>query len=299
VSTSEKLIQELLNKIDASVNSFNDAVPDIQKKIFSKLQLLLKDLEVASGSLKNSITNIKAIGKLKSEIENIILNKDYVNQVADFAKAFNAVSALQNQYFSFLTSDFSPSKVLAAIKTDAIDATVTSLTEAGINANVTEGIQDILRSSITSGGKYVDLVEQMRNFILTNETGLGSLERYTRQITTDSLNQYSAQYSSTITQDLGLEWYMYTGSNLKTTRPFCKFLSEKKYIHQSELPEIIRGHIDEHDIYINPKTKVWAGGIPGTNESNFNIYRGGYNCGHQLIPVSKAMVPENIKAAII
>jgi hypothetical protein len=37
----------------------------------------------------------------------------------------------------------------------------------------------------------------------------------------------------------------------------------------------------------------WSGKIPGTNESNFIIYRGGYNCRHQMLPVSKTIYDAN------
>lgn len=299
MTKTDSLINDLLKATDDSINSFNAAVPDIQKQLFGKLQNLLKDLETKNGKLSNTVANIKAIGSLKTEIEKAILSKDYIANVTDFAKSFEIVSTLSDNYFAAITSDYSPNKVLNAIRKDAVGATVISLTESGISANVTEGIQNILRTSITTGGNYADLMEQMRTFILSDGKGLGALERYTKQITTDSLNQYSATYNHTVTNDLGLEWFMYTGSNLETTRPFCKLLTEKKYIHKSEIPTILNGHIDNHNVPINPKTDVWAGGIPRTNESNFSINRGGYNCGHQLIPVTDAMVPDSAKSKSI
>ncbi len=168
------------------------------------------------------------------------------------------------------------------------------MTESGISANVTQGIQNILKANITGGGSYNQLLDQMRNFILTNESGTGALERYTKQITTDSLNQFSAQYSQAITEDLGMNWFMYVGSNKETTREFCRLLTKKKYIHRSEISSIIMGIIDGNQVAINPKTKVWYGGVPGTNESNFQILRGGYGCDHQMLPVNTNVVPINL-----
>jgi hypothetical protein len=142
------------------------------------------------------------------------------------------------------------------------------------------------------------MMGQMRDFLLTNETGAGALEKYTKQITTDALNQYAAQYTNAVTNDLGLEWFMYTGSIIDTSRPLCKALIKKKYIHKSELPDIILGkfkEFDEEGGKINPKTKLPEGMIPGTNASNFHIYRGGYQCGHQLIPIDASSVPEHIR----
>lgn len=292
---TDELVNKLLAEIDSRISTFNDSTPAIQKQIFERLQTLFKDLELNGDRLANSVDNIRAIGKLKSEIENIILSNKYINQVADFTAAFNVISTLNNEYFTAMVKDFKRPAVLNAIKQDAIKSTVVSLTEAGISANVTEGIQDILRTNIRSGGMFTDLIEQMRTFIVGDKENLGSLEKHTRQITTDSLNQYSAIYNQIISSDLGLTWRMYVGSNLTTTRKFCLALTEKKYYHIDELPEIIAGHIDSHTIPINSKTGVWPGGIPGTTVENFSNNRGGYNCGHQDFGVTEILVPQNIR----
>lgn len=35
-----------------------------------------------------------------------------------------------------------------------------------------------------------------------------------------------------------------------------------------------------------------------TNEANFLIYRGGYGCGHQIMPITDSYVPDYIKAKL-
>lgn len=295
---TNKIINDITAQIESSISGFNSSTPEIQQRIFNKIQLLLKDLEIKNGRLANTVKNIKAISRLKNEIENVILDKSYISSVTQFAKGFEAVTVLQHSYFKALESEFSPAKVLDAIKRDAIQATVTSLTEAGISANVTKPVIDLLRTNITTGGTFAELSEQLRTFIKGNDETLGALERYTSQITTDALNQYSATYNHVVAEDLGLEWYQYVGSNIQTTRPFCKALTGKRWVHKSELPEILHGHIDSTNVAINPKTGVWYGGIPSTTVNNFPVNRGGYNCGHQLYPVSDVLVPDDIKKRI-
>lgn len=290
-----KIVDNLLKSIGDATSGFNSSIDPIQKAIYNDIELLVKDLDLNGDKLANTVKNIKAIGALKNKIQKIILNKDYLNNVNDYVAVFNDVSELQNNYFSQLSDQVGPTKLLDIVKQQSIEQAVTSLTESGISANVTQGIQDILKRNITGGASYSDLLKQMRNFILTNETGTGALERYTKQITTDSLNQFSAQYSQVLTNDLGLEWFMYVGSNKDTTREFCDLLTKKKYIHRSEFSDIINGIIDGVKIPINPKTKTWYGGIPGTNENNLQINRGGYGCDHQLLSVNAAVVPEPIR----
>lgn len=286
-----KIVDDILKTIGDATDSFQSSIDPIQKQIYSDIEILIKNLDLNGNKIANTVNNIKAIGQLKAKIQKAILNPDYIDSVKAYVAVFADVSELQNNYFSELSDEFKPNKLLDAIQSQSIDQAVVSLTESGIDANITGGIQNILKTNITGGGTYSDLLDQMRNFILTNDSGTGALEKYTKQITTDSLNQYSAQYTQAITMDLGMNWFMYVGSNKDTTREFCKLLTAKKYIHVSELPDIVNGIIDGKQVALNPKTDLWYGAIPGTNESNFQVNRGGYGCDHQLMPVNSVIIP--------
>lgn len=293
----DKISTKLITTIDTSITGFNESIPAIQKQIFDDIALLIKDLDTTSdGTIKNNVRNLKIIGKIRGKLEEIILSPEYMKKVEDFVKAFNEVASLQNQYFRAIESKFKPSKLLAEISKQSISWTIDNLTESGIGANVTDEIEDILRRNITSGGSYKELTNQLRNSIVSNKAGQGLLERYTKQVAVDSIMQYNRTYSQTISDDLGLSWYLYTGSNILTTREFCLKMTDKKYIHKSELPQIVKGEINGKQIPINDKTKTWAGGIPGTNSSNILINAGGYNCQHQFQPVLSGVVPKDIRA---
>lgn len=296
MATEQELTKQILTTVDDAIANFNGSIPALQKQMLDDITLLVKDLDITdSGTIKNSVSNLRVIGKIKVKLENIILSDGYIKQVEEFTTAFKEVADLQNKYFNAIEKTFTPTKLLDEIQKQSIGATIESLTQAGISANVTEYIQEILRTNITTGGSYNSLLSQLRNAMLSNSTGLGALERYTQQITTDSLNQYSRQYMAAVSDDLGLEWFMYVGSNLTTTREFCDKLTKKKYYHKSELPEILKGNIDGTQVKINPKTKLWYGAIPGTDVNNFKVNSGGYQCGHHPFPVAAAAVPADLR----
>lgn len=301
---AQKLADDLFSVIEAHTSTFNDAIPTHQKNIYDKVLELLKGLKLSSGRINiNSIENYNLIPKILKEIQSIIDDPKYQKSVAEFTKAFDVVSTLQNTYFSLLVKDFKPTKVLQAVRSQSIDATIGSLTDAGINENLIKKASELLRTSITSGMKYSDMVDQMREFIVGSKDVDGALARYSKQITTDALNQYTAQYSSTISADLGLNWGMYVGSNLTTTRPFCEHLTKKRYVHRSEIDTILSVEIDgvkicSKEIPCSKTTGLPSGMIPGTNAQNFIVNRGGYNCGHQFIWVSDSMVPKEIRMRI-
>jgi hypothetical protein len=173
------------------------------------------------------------------------------------------------------------------------------LTEAGLNQNLITPVREIINTYVTTGGSYSKLSKELNNYINGTPTIDGALVKYTKQIATDSINQYNATVNQAISADLGWDWFRYVGSNIKTTRTFCKALTQKQYYHRSELPKIIKGNFAEFkemkgEIY--ERTGLPQGMIEDTNVSNFQTYRGGYNCGHQAYPIPASLVPKNIIA---
>lgn len=298
MTRQEEIVQRIVSKIDSAIDDFNEGIPSVQREIDSEIRLLIKSLDMNGKFIKNSVQNIRLLSKLRSKIESIVLNDSYKKKVEQFAQTFNTVATLQNLYFTSLDKRFTPNKILGAIKEDAISATVRSLTEGGINANLTSGIEDILRTYIRNGGEYVDLVDRMKTFISGNNNVPGYLTRYARQVTIDSIQQYNAAYNHAISAELDYEWYMYIGSNITTTREFCQKMTKKKYFHKSELPEILKGRIDGQQVRINPKTDLWYGAYEDTSEKNFNDRRGGYQCRHQIYAVASTIVPIELKQAM-
>jgi hypothetical protein len=296
--------EKIIKTVEKAIERFNKGIPSLQKEMYNGIQEELKRLDTVNGKIKATVSNLRIITSIKNKLLKLILTDDYKKEVREFAKAFNEVTKLQNEYWRSVESTFKPKTLLKEIRTQAISDTVAKLTESGIGATIQEQIADVLRTNITTGGSYAALTDQLRESLLNTETD-GMLSKYAKQITTDSLNQYSAQYTQAVSIDLGFEWYAYQGSDITTTRPFCDAMTDFRYFHVSESPRLLRAE----DLYymkdgvktkvpIYERTKLPHGMIPGTNPANFQINRGGYNCGHQIRPVSERLVPEDIKQRV-
>lgn len=285
----QETINKLLDTIDKSINEFVEGLSPIQQRAYNRLLELTKELAIDKrGNIKRSLNNIRLVNKIKKELDEIVLNKQYLKSVSEFALTFDKVTELQNQYFSTVVETFQPKAVLDELKKVNIDYTIEALTESGIGQGYTDEIKGILRTNITAGGSYADLTDQLRTAIIGKEGEDGKLAKYAKQIATDSINQYNRSYNQYVASDLGLKWYQYIGSNIKTTRPFCLAMTKKRYFHESEIPSIINGNIDGQKVST-------AGQIEGTNKNNFLIYAGGWQCGHGIYPVSSETVPEEIR----
>lgn len=291
---------ELIDLIEKALKDFNDQVPAIEKEAYGRVLNLLKEIEIKNGVVINTASNLKKIGQLKQELENAVFNSKYQKAMQDFVNAFNAVAFLQSKYYKTVDQDFNPGALLKEYQKQAKDAVVNEMRKT-VDLKIIPVVEDILRQNITTGGTYQNLLFKMQEFIIGSGQfpgAFGKLSNLADTITTNALNQFSAQYMKLIAQDLGLEWFMYVGSNKATTRELCERLTKKKYVHISELPTIIKGKIDGYQVKINPKTKLWYGAEEGTDVSNFQEKRGGHKCGHQFIAVHEVVVPEDVKARL-
>jgi hypothetical protein len=140
-----------------------------------------------------------------------------------------------------------------------------------------EGFTDVLRNSITSGTSKKDFIDTI-NANLDPDSGI--LSRYVNQTASDAITQFNSHYITTVSNDLGLKYYFYKGTKIQDTRPFCSKLIGK-YLTEDQLKEYVQQQMSLNG------GKGWAGMYKGENWGNFMIYRGGYNCRHYVIPVSK------------
>src|SRR5688572_23014445 len=183
-------MNQVLKKISQAIKKFNKSIPASQRAMYEAIVEEVNRLELYSdGKIRPTVKNISVLASIKAKINRIVLTDEYKQEVKEFAKAFNDVAKLQNEYWKSLESNFKPRPLLKEIRKQAITDVVGKLTEAGIGANVSDRIVDILRTNITTCGSYKELLSQLRDGLLNTEQK-GYLDRYAKQVTVDSLNQY-------------------------------------------------------------------------------------------------------------
>jgi hypothetical protein len=292
-------IRTILSTIQSSIDQFTGDVGAKQETLFRQIVTLAKDLDVKDDAIVNSVANLKKISQIKIKIEKLIIDPKYKDQLKQFVQSYDAIQQLHNDYFANINAAFTPFAGLNILKKTAVQATLNNLTEAGIDANVTGPLKKILMANMAAGGSYADLTDQLRTFMLGKDKIPGALQQYVGTYATTSINQFSAEYNKMIADDLGMEWYVYTGSLLTTSRPFCIKAVNKKYIHISEFQALLDGDFGSlGKVHMNKKTGLPDGMMDGTNPENFPRRRGGWNCGHQLIAVNEIIVPQNLKDAV-
>jgi hypothetical protein len=297
----EDILFELDNQLLNAVDTFNDGIPKMQEQMLNKVIELTSELDRRNGNIIVSVKNLRIIRSIRKELTDAIVNDDYTKKVDDFVAAFEKVQQTNDQYFAAISTSFSKRELYTEIRKLAVEQTLEGLSAAGIEGEVIVPLADILSKNVTQGGKYTDFVGQVREYLTNTETSKGALDRYAKTYTTDSLYQFSANYNQTITEDLGFVWFQYAGDIQDTSREFCDEMVKArnngclKYIHISQFDELLKGRICDKQVEINPRTKLPNGFYNNTTTTNFQTYRGGWNCRHRLTAVPSAVVPKSLR----
>lgn len=294
-------LKKVIDTLDSAAESFDKIATKAQKKIYDEVINLAKAIETdAQGKVKQSIANLKRLTTIKSKLSALAKDKEWVDSISQFAQYFGILQQQQNEYFTkqfpSLTLSTAAKQKHQLMKQIAVQNTIDALIGDGLKANVTDKLNDILLRAVTTNAKFSDLQEELRAHLLGKDGGQGAFARYATTYATTALSQFTGQNNKLLTDDLDTDWFMYTGSNIETTREFCQHLTEKKYIHRSEIPTILAGKIDDHQCAIYAKTGLPYGMIEGTTPENFQVNCGGWNCRHQLVPVADAVVPAQLRA---
>ncbi len=272
--------------IDLFNTRFNENVTTRQNSMWSVILRTVKNLETdAAGNILTNNSNLKILRTLRGDLENVVIDPQYKKNVNTYLNSFEELKGINDKYYkSIASSGYTANKhIYKEVLASSAEATSNSLLESGISESVIKPIERVLSQNITTGANFVDLTDTLRREILGSSTVAGKLERYTKQITTDALNQFNANYNQAVSKDLALVFYFYNGALKETSRQYCKdMVNEGRYFHKIEVED--------------SASREWSGKIPGTGPSNIITNRGGFNCGHQWLAVDALSVPGDVVA---
>jgi hypothetical protein len=270
--TPEQLIKQIQELQLAIESRMDESLPRVFSKLSDQVIDLASDLSLDA---KDRAKSLKQLIKLKKDIaDTIIQNAPYQLQVAEVIKGFEMLAELSNEYITIAIGDFKPKKELfKAILEANIATTKDALLGAGIRDNFGTAIQEVLKDNIAGIGSRSELNKTLRKFIEGSPQDAPFLNRYIKQTTNDAVMTFNSEYIQTIAEDLDVEYYVYQGTLIADSRPFCTARAGR--------------YFTTDEVKAWPNLKGWQGRMSGTNSSTIFIYRGGYNCRHQLWPVSK------------
>ena len=283
---------------DLMISTISDALAILEKNViinqsnyYEEILDGITNMDFKGGKLVQSQANVKEAARIKQNLSQFLKQSENTEYVKEFADTFISLEDINKDYYKSIVDTFKPDKALNVFKTLATNSLVDNLVGAGINGKITNQVFNIFNQNISAGTTRRELISQLNTFIKGNDEVLGGMQRYAKQIATDSINQFNASYNTSISDGLGFKWYRYVGRIKDTSRPFCKGLIQQRYIHKSEFADASLG-------ILRYKTVSTAGMVGDTNKDNLLVYRGGYNCNHQFRGVTDRSVPDSVKVRI-
>lgn len=279
--TPDELSDNIDNIIRGVKSSFERQLSKTNQELFDQVQILLNRLELNSdGTIKQNQYNRAMLAKIDYHLNKGLNQSGYYAGLSKIVAGISKITGAISDYFnSFLQSFTGDAQYIKSIQKQTIAELETYLANEGLELALKRPIVNIMNQNINTGAAYSDLMRQVREFILGSDTIEPTMIKYSRQITTDSLFNFSRALQEAISDNAGLEFYVWSGGTMDDSRPFC-LERAGKYFHKKE----IEGWAGQS----------WAGKRKGTNSSTIFIYAGGYGCLHKPIAVSEAIVPKSV-----
>ncbi len=271
----ETLIEDLLSGLDKRLKT-------AERELF---RLILADVlpkfSAPDGILTASARNLARLSLIDDVVAQF--ERDAARNLAlRFADELLEVAGKNAEYY--LKTGFDRAKVQAiAADTSLIRAKI-GLDEAGglvadgylARLAKSEALRDRLRDfvveSFATKQTLADFTRGMKNLIEGSSETEGALRNYWRQYAYDSYNAVREVSNLHYANELGLEWFVYTGGVIQTTRRFCEKRNRKVFSRKEA-----EGWVNDPDL-IDKATK---------NQYKPLIDRGRYNCRHFIMWISE------------
>lgn len=227
------------------------------------LNYFLPTLEVNdNNTIKNTNANLKKANKaggLKRFIKNVVnvAMYDYYDQ------QFKKLTTKTVDYFGpFNPTEAAQKRILNRGET----ITEGFLNDLFDNNQITTAIQQTIKNGINSNQNKTELKSVLTLQIKGKEGKFGLLENYHYRNGTDELQAYTRTLDEQFSLEAKLNYAIYAGGEIKTTREFCDQRNGKVFNRETILNW-------------NHTPSNWSG---RKENNNILIDLGGYNCRHNL-----------------
>jgi hypothetical protein len=283
--TPDELATRIGSITDKATANLSKTITASQKALYSDMEALLSKLELDSeGMIKQSQANRKLLLRVDGVFNSSLSQSGYYDGLEKFTSSYATLTAANEKYFNFILDTFTvDSQYIKSLQKSSILEIETLLANDGLEAALKAPLNQILNTNINTGASLSDMLTQVRQFITGSPDAEGKLLRYSKQITRDSLFNYSSSLQESVSQKAKLSYYYYQGHRNSDSRDFC-ITRKGRYFHKKEVESW--------------GSMSWQGQRAGTNSSTIFIYRGGWNCEDSLIPVSELVVPDDVKQRV-
>ena len=289
MATLDNLIDNKLTRINSVPDAFVDATTGTQVELLKEVQTLISELETSGGAFVYSEKNISILESINTRLTSAVFNDEYTSSLTSYISEFEKQADLNNGIFAKQFDGFETIAIYDTIKNNSIKSAVDLFAVDSFASTITKPITEQLNQAIINGGSITDTIKAVNNFIVGTDEVDGVMLNYVKTNAYDAFAIYDRTYSQAVYNELGAEWFVYSGKSRDTSRCFCVERSNKFY-HKKEVEAWGR----MQDLGECRSGNGWAGMRKGTNENTIFSFAGGYNCDHTLMAVSQSIVPKDV-----
>lgn len=230
--------------------------------------VVMPSLDIRDGMIVNSTKNLRRINnstRLKSFLKNTINKKLAALYVNSFKSLNESVSGYYGNYDSLTKSMREQILNRANLGAEGFIETLFD------NNEVQKQIQDTLRGAVSSSLSVEDIQATLKAQIEGTEEKMGTLESFHYSNGRDEFQRYTRGLDEQFSQRLNLNYAIYQGGEITTTRQFCEERNNKVFNRETIAEwqnEDFQGKMKGHDIFVDA---------------------GGYNCRHNYDWISFEM----------
>lgn len=291
MASQSELTRDKVRRLTTIPDDFLSKIPKAESQVYDSVVELIARLEVKNGSYVISTRNLNIASEISLLLKEVLLASDYTKYVAEFAKEFDTQAKISNDLFSKAFPDFEKSDMATSVNNIAKRDTIDQLLNRASDAEFISPLRDIIEQAVINGSGYSETLKSLRTFIKGDDELAGKMERYSRLYAHDAFAIADRSYTSVVSEELGAEWFLYSGDTIATTRPFCEE-RHNQYYHFKEIEDWGAGKRTGDLKW--PQSGTWAGRIPETNSTTIFSYCAGFNCRHSILPVSIFSVPQKV-----
>jgi hypothetical protein len=289
-----KNLQDIFNAKEEYLNTqrsnLERNVLSMQEKLLNKLIAdIVSELDTENGQIKQTTKNMRLISQLEQTYEQFNASTQ-IPVIKEFGKGLIGIGEFQQKYFKEFTNESIKNRFKSVVKnTDDF-----MKTRIGVNAkneiidggfldsfiqdrSLVNDLKQITMRAVTGQLPINEYKVLLRYKVAGNDEVDGKFQQYYKQFAFDQYNEYDRAYANTLATEFKLNYALYQGGLIETSREFCEVHNAKVWT---------RKEVD------NFKTWHDSNGVVPSYIAKFPSYNGALNCGgfqcrHSLTWVDK------------
>lgn len=262
-------------RADAASEKLLEAMTALQERMAARLATLMAEMDTVGGLLVNNAANAGRIDEIMFILRDQFNGEEWLDAVSDYLDSFDDISDNVLKYAEVLGGIEAGTIPVMRRQYKALVADyLTSATS--FSADLWVPLYQNISGAVVNGQPVVDAIQAQRDLLVGAADGRGAIVGHAHTTVNDLSSIYERNATQVIAEELEIDFFLYQGSEIDTTRPFC---------------DEHRGHVWHRKEIEAWALEEWAGKIPETTEATIFTYLGGYNCRHILVPLARRDVP--------